>query len=63
MLRSLARLLRSESGQATAEYALVIIAAAAVALALILWASNSDVLPAFFDTVLRRVTGVAERGL
>jgi Flp pilus assembly pilin Flp len=55
--------LRSESGQATAEYALVIVAAAAVALALILWASNSDVLPAFFDTVIRRVTGVADRGL
>ena len=59
----LLRHLRSQTGQATAEYALVMVAAAAVALALILWASNSDVLPAFFDTVIRKVTGVADRGL
>ena len=37
-----------ESGQATAEYALVIVAAAVVAVALISWASNSDLLPQFF---------------
>jgi Flp pilus assembly pilin Flp len=49
-----------ERGQATAEYALVIVAAAAVALALIIWATTSDLLPTFFSTVLRKVTSVAE---
>ncbi len=49
-----------ERGQATAEYALVIVAAAAVALALIIWATTSDLLPTFFSTVMRKVTSVAE---
>ena len=51
--------MRSESGQATAEYALVIVAAAIVALALITWAAGSDALPQFFDLVIRRVRGIA----
>lgn len=46
---------RRQEGQATAEYALVIIAAAAVALALIIWATNTDVLSNLFDTAVRRV--------
>lgn len=49
----------SESGQATAEYALVIVAAAVVALALISWVSGSDALPSFFEAVLDRVRGFA----
>ena len=49
----------SETGQATAEYALVIVAAAIVALALISWVSGSDVLPGFFDAVFNRVRGFA----
>lgn len=52
----------SESGQATAEYALVIVAAAIVALALISWAASSDALPSFFDSVIRRVQGLAGQG-
>ena len=52
-------LLRNQLGQATAEYALVIVAAAAVALALIIWAATSDALPGFFDTVVDRVTSIA----
>jgi Flp pilus assembly pilin Flp len=48
-----------QRGQATAEYALVLVAAAAVALALIAWASSTDVLPAFFNTVIQKVTSVA----
>jgi hypothetical protein len=47
--------LGAESGQATAEYALVIVAAAAVALALIIWATNTGVLADLFDTVMSRV--------
>lgn len=49
-----------ESGQATAEYALVIVAAAAIALALIIWATSTDLLPSFFTTVLNKVTSVAK---
>jgi Flp pilus assembly pilin Flp len=51
--------MKSESGQATAEYALVIVAAAIVALALITWAAGSDVLPSFFNAVVNRVRGFA----
>jgi Flp pilus assembly pilin Flp len=51
--------LRSDRGQATAEYALVIVAAAVVAVALISWASGSDVLPALFSSVIERVRGMA----
>jgi Flp pilus assembly pilin Flp len=52
-------MLVSDSGQATAEYALVIVAAAVVAVALITWASSSDLLPAFFTSILERVRGMA----
>jgi Flp pilus assembly pilin Flp len=48
-----------DSGQATAEYALVIVAAAIVALALISWASGTDVLPDFFSSIIDRVRGMA----
>lgn len=48
-----------ERGQATAEYALVIVAAAAIALALIIWATSTDLLPSFFSTVLKKITSVA----
>lgn len=48
-------LIRDERGQATAEYALVMVAAATVALALILWASSTGVLPELFDSVIARV--------
>jgi hypothetical protein len=46
---------KGEGGQATAEYALVLVAAATVALALIVWASTSDVLPTLFNAVVRSV--------
>lgn len=45
-----------ENGQATAEYALVIVAAAAIALALIAWASSSGALAGLFDAVVAKVT-------
>jgi Flp pilus assembly pilin Flp len=51
---------RDQSGQATAEYALVIVAAAVIALALIVWATSSGVLPAFFEAVVRKVQGVVD---
>ncbi|MEA3509954.1 MAG: DUF4244 domain-containing protein [Actinomycetota bacterium] len=49
-----------QRGQATAEYALVIVAAAAIALALIIWATSTDLLPSFFSAVLKKVTSVAK---
>ncbi len=43
----------------TAEYALVILAAVAVAVVLITWAKSSGKLPAFFDKVIDNVSGNA----
>jgi len=57
MERSIERLAAvDERGQATAEYALVIVAAAAIALALIVWASATGTLSSLFDSVLAKVT-------
>ncbi|HUK61945.1 MAG TPA: DUF4244 domain-containing protein [Dongiaceae bacterium] len=53
------RLVREE-GQTTAEYALVILAAAAVAVVLIAWARSSGKLPAFFNNIIDQVTGSAQ---
>ena len=52
--------LRHEGGQTTAEYALVILAAAAIAVVLIAWARSSGRLPAFFDQVIDDVIGAAD---
>jgi Flp pilus assembly pilin Flp len=52
-------LLARERGQTTAEYALVILAAAAVAVVLIAWARSSGKLPAFFDDIIDQVSGSA----
>jgi Flp pilus assembly pilin Flp len=57
-VRTLARV-RTEVGQTTAEYALVILAAAAVAVVLIAWARSSGKLPAFFDNIIDQVAGSA----
>jgi Flp pilus assembly pilin Flp len=51
--------LSEEIGQTTAEYALVILAAAAVAVVLIAWARSSGKLPAFFDNIIDQVAGSA----
>jgi Flp pilus assembly pilin Flp len=48
---------RGDAGQTTAEYALVLLAAAAVAFVLIAWAQTSGKLPAFFDQVIDDITG------
>jgi Flp pilus assembly pilin Flp len=50
-------LARREEGQASAEYALVILAAAAVALVLIAWAQSTGKLPQFFDSVIDDLMG------
>jgi len=51
--------LRSAAGQTTAEYALVILAAAALATMVIAWATHSNAVGRLFDTVLQRVLGSA----
>jgi Flp pilus assembly pilin Flp len=51
-----ARALRRQEGQTTAEYALVILAAAAVAIVLIAWARSSGKLPAFFDKIIDEIS-------
>ncbi len=52
--------LRREDGQTTAEYALVILAAAAIAVVLIAWARSSGKLPEFFDSIIDRIVGSSE---
>lgn len=53
------RLHRSDRGQATAEYALVLLGAAAVAILVVGWAAQSgkigELLDAVFDTVTQKV--------
>jgi Flp pilus assembly pilin Flp len=56
---SFVRTLKQETGQTTAEYALVILAAAAIAVVLIAWAHSSGKLPAFFDNIIDSVIGDA----
>ena len=51
---------RGTAGQTTAEYALVILAAAALGTLLIAWATQTDAIGRLFDTVLDRVLGSAQ---
>lgn len=44
-----------EAGQGTVEYALVLLGAAAVALALIAWVTRSDAVSRLFDAVVGRI--------
>jgi hypothetical protein len=44
-----------QSGQSTAEYALVILGAVAIATLLITWATQSHAITALFDKVITRV--------
>ncbi len=46
-----------EHGQGTVEYVLVVLAAAAMASVLLAWVGKSSLIPAFFNTVIRFVTG------
>lgn len=47
----------AERGQATAEYALVLLGAAAVALLLVAWATDTDAIGRLLDGVLDRILG------
>lgn len=48
---------RPEAGQATAEYALVLLGAALVAIALITWATGSGQIGQLFDAVFDEIRG------
>ncbi len=47
----------AEAGQATAEYALIIAAAAAIAALLLTWAARTDAIGRLFNAVLDHVIG------
>ena len=60
MLQVLLRLLHRSEGQGTVEYVLVILAAAAIALSLIAWVSDTNLFSSLFGTVLKKVIGFAK---
>ena len=49
-----------ERGQASAEYALVLLGAAAIALLIVAWATKTDLVEKLLDTVLKSITGKAK---
>lgn len=51
--------IRVSRGQSTVEYALVLLGAAALALALVAWVNGTDVVGRLFDTVVQRILGQA----
>lgn len=52
---------RSESGQTVAEYALVLLVAAAIAAAFLIWAKQSGRLDAFFDKIFEKLLGSVDQ--
>ena len=52
--------LAGDAGQTTAEYALVLIGAAAIAVLLITWATKTDLIGKLFGWVMARVMGSAD---
>jgi Flp pilus assembly pilin Flp len=53
----LTRVRHDERGQATAEYALVLLGAAAVALLVVGWATHTDLIGKLLDAVMNNLTG------
>jgi Flp pilus assembly pilin Flp len=51
------RIRADQRGQASAEYALVLLGAAAVALLIVAWATKSDLVGKLFDAVMNAITG------
>jgi len=52
--------LRGAAGQTTAEYALVMLGAAAIAALVVTWASKSDVVGKLFNFALSKVMGAVK---
>jgi Flp pilus assembly pilin Flp len=55
-----ARARTDERGQASAEYALVLLGAAAIALLIVAWATKTDLIEKLLDTVVKTITGKAK---
>lgn len=55
LLTLLGRADRSESGQSTAEYALVMIGAAAIAGLVLTWAKHTNLIGGLFNTVIHGI--------
>jgi Flp pilus assembly pilin Flp len=53
----LSRLRHDERGQATAEYALVLLGAAAVALLIVGWATHTNLVGKLLDTIMNNISG------
>ncbi|MBV8981818.1 MAG: DUF4244 domain-containing protein [Acidimicrobiia bacterium] len=53
----LSHIRHDQRGQATAEYALVLLGAAAVALLVVGWATHTDVVGKLLDAVMSNITG------
>jgi hypothetical protein len=51
---------RSDVGQTVAEYALVLLVVAAIAVAFLLWAKSSGKLDAFFDLIFDKLLNTVE---
>jgi Flp pilus assembly pilin Flp len=60
VLTALAQRGGDERGQATAEYALVLLGAAAIALLVVTWASKTGLVGKLLDTVLDNLLGKAK---
>lgn len=58
LLKAWLRSWASDGGQTTAEYALVLVAAATIATLVIAWATNTNRIASLLDTVFRNVTGL-----
>ncbi len=54
------RIRPDERGQASAEYALVLLGAAAIALLIVAWATKTDLIEKLLDTVVKNITGKAK---
>ena len=59
MRRSIRGPLRAQRAQSTVEYALVLLGAAAVALALVAWVTRSDAVSRLFDAIVGRILSQA----
>ncbi|MBS1836173.1 MAG: DUF4244 domain-containing protein [Actinobacteria bacterium] len=53
--RARSRRARGDAAQSTVEYALVLLGAAAVALALVAWVTRTDAISRLFDTIVGHI--------
>lgn len=54
--------MRSDSGQTVAEYALVLLVVAAIAVAFLVWARSSGKLDGFFDLIFNKLVNSVDPG-